>query len=153
MSDFGLKVSQEGNDVKGLRNLLLNSKYPQWKCDIRVNPKLYGFIQATVNLGANETRTIFTLPHLYNYVPSFMVAWNYPAGTDKTSTITSSTYGIGAINITNTDFSLTSFTPQIDGSKFTIVASTTNAMTVLYAEFRFYIFAEDFPYRTFGDSL
>lgn len=153
MSDFGLKVSSQNNDAKGLRNLVVDSKYPQWKCDVRPSPKLYGVLRANVNLEAGETKTILRIPHPYRYVPSFIVAWSYPDGSDKTSSITSSTYGIGNLSITQADFSSTSFTPQINDKEFTIVATTTNAQSNINVEFRFYIFADDFQVGLFGDSL
>lgn len=151
---MNFKISEEGSPVEGIRNLIIDSKYSQWMCDIRINPKLYGIVQATVNLASNETRTIFTLPHPYTYFPSFIVAWNYPAGTNHISSNSSSTYGIGAINIINSDSTSTTFTPQIDNHQFTIVASNgATAQSNLYAEFRFYVFVDDFPIGLFGDTL
>lgn len=151
--NFGFKVSEEGSDAKGLRNLIINSKYPQWKCDVRPNPKHYGLARGNINLAAGESRTILSIPHNYGYTPSYIASWNFPAGVNQSGSAFSSTFGIGTITITNADFTLTTFTPKIDALNFSIVASTTNAQSGLYVEFRFYIFADDFPVGLFGDHL
>lgn len=143
MSDFGVKLSLEHEDVQKakLDQLVFDPKYPLWKCDVRANPKHYGLLKITASIPAGQRKTVFSMRHGYDYVPSFIAMWNYPAGTGGA---TPQTFGIGNIEINL----VTLFKPTMTDSLFTIELDNTangSAANNLYAEIRYYIFADDFP--------
>lgn len=156
----GLKISEDGEDISSLDKLVVDSKYPTWKCDLRSNPKHYGVLKCTFNLGVGEVKTLFSIKHGYSYIPSFLVAWNYPAGTDASGNISgdNQTTGLGSIEIfTNSiPFDVILVRALVDNTNFKIVVGnefTANAYSNLYAELRYYIFADDFPSFQPGVSL
>jgi len=125
---------------------ILDDNYPLWKCDVRPNPRHFGLVQVTIGtLAAGTTKEILVVDHDKKYVPSFLVAWNYPAGTSPGIASTNQTFGIGILStLTPTSFS---FSYKMTDKQFIIlvngdpVSDTTN----IYAELRYFIFAEDFP--------
>lgn len=124
---------------------LLDDRYPAWKCDVRRNPKHFGLVRVTVkNLPAGATKNIITVDHEYKYVPSFLVAWNYPAGTNPGSASLNQTFGIGILSVSSpVNYS---FDYQMGATSFKINAiGGLSDITDAYAEFRYFIFAEDFP--------
>lgn len=139
---FATKVSPDGEGVDS-KNLLLDDTYSAWKCDMRKNPRHFGIVQATISRIGAETRTVFTMNHGYGYVPSFLVAWGYPAGTDSVGSTTRQTFGVGLLQVTNPVF--TQFTYKVNLNTFSIIVTSSGAQSNLYAEFRYFIFAEDFP--------
>lgn len=133
---FGVKVTN-GDDI------LLDDRYPTWKCDVRPNPKHFGLVRATVkNLPVGETE-IFSTDHNKGYVPSFIVAWNSPSGNTPSGDLRQ-TFGIGILEATLAGYD---FGYAVDSKTFKIIATNASGSQIanLYAEFRFYIFAEDFP--------
>lgn len=158
MSDFGIKASIGNEDVSRVSqlNLSVGGKYPLWKCDMRPSPKHYGLLKCTVTLAPGARKTIFTLPHGYDYTPSFLVAWNYPAGNNTLSSSINQTFGLGTLEIFTSSFELVYFYALMDDKNFTIVAdNSTGAQTYtdLYAEIRYYIFAERFNETIIGSRL
>jgi hypothetical protein len=151
MKDFGLKVSLPGIDANGVENavslkqLVIDTSYPFPKCDLRSRPKHYGTINFTVaTIAASTTIILYQIPHSYTYIPSYLVAWNFPAGTDPNSSTNNATFGTGDIDMTfNTGLYVNMYT---DINNFTI--SMTNpvpsSVTNITGTIRFYIFADDF---------
>lgn len=140
--NFNFSISGKGDDVKrnSLKQLILDTKYPFWKCDMRPSPRHFGSLIINKTLTGNST--LLSFGHGYTYKPSFITAWYYPAGDSNTG----STYGIGDLEILDTE----AFTIQIYATKQDFIVKTQNISIphVVYAELRFYIFAEDFPEYT-----
>lgn len=132
---------------------ILDGKYPAWKCDLRRNPKPFGLVRVTVkSLPAGVTKNILTVDHNYKYVPSFLVAWNYPAGTNPGSASLNQTFGIGILSVSSPiNYS---FEYQMNDNSFKINAiGGASDITNAYAEFRYFIFAEDFPLATSSSNF
>ena len=148
MSNFGINASVEGEDVSRNNSqfLSVNSTYPLWKCDIRPSPKLYGLLRCTVALAAGAKKTLFQIPHGYTYTPSFLVAWNFPAGNNPSNSSLNQTFGLGTLEITTASLELVYFYVLVDDKNFTLVANNSTGIGSysFYAEFRYYIFADDF---------
>lgn len=150
MKNYGFKVSAEGETVGrlSLQRLIVDSTNPVWKCDLRPTPKHFGIVKATVTLAPGEIKTLLDINHNYNYTPSFIIAWSYPAGIGSLGG--NSTYGLGDIEISdNTE--LVYFYTRMDSKKLVITADNSiNLLTHsnLYVELRYYIFADDFPLYT-----
>jgi hypothetical protein len=124
---------------------LLDNDYPMWMCDVR--KRHFGLVKVTIkNLQAGETKTVYEFDHNLGYVPSYLVAWNYPKGTAPSGN-TRQTFGIGALDpLSPISYS---FRYEVDSRRFRIVASDASSnVTDDYAEFRFYIFVNDFPVVT-----
>jgi hypothetical protein len=154
MGDFGLKISKVGTDVTStsLTNLVVDDVYAFPKCDLRANPKNYGLINFTIasvpaySGGQPGQVTIYQQAHGGNYIPSFLTAWSFPAGTANSSIYptSASTFGIGVI-----DASLGSgilIDMYTDNLNFYIVALNyqNSAITNVTGSIRFYLFADDF---------
>ena len=62
MTDYGIKISQDGYDVKtaNIKNLILTSKANQWKIHLK------GSVTAT------STNEIFTVAHGLAYTPAYI---------------------------------------------------------------------------------
>jgi hypothetical protein len=138
------RVSKQGTDLKysSPTDLVVDTKYPHWKCDLKRNPRHYGFVDADVSLAAGQSVTIFSAEHGYRYAPSFLIIWTYPAGAG----IQEQTYGMGLLE----DFLplASSFVTRINDTSLTIVGDNSinsDALSHVSVQFRFYIFAEDFP--------
>ena len=146
---MSLKVSAKGDDVNqaNLKELIVNSSHPFWKCDLRPTPRHYGLVKITVDTAPGQTKTLYTMEHGYPYVPSFVVAWSYPAGITPSTPSTNQTYGIGDIEAFPSGGGTVTFKVTIDNKelKITVEQLGGSAQTDLYAEFRFYIFTDDFP--------
>lgn len=152
-ADFGLKVSRIGAEVTTapLTDLIIDDIYPFPKCDLRINPKNYGIINFTVasvpadSGGIPGQVQIYQQAHTYTYIPDFLVAWNYPTGTDPSNTFNSnSIFGIGDIDATlDLGVLIVSYT---DDTNFNVVALNiqTTPLTNIAGSIRFYIFADDF---------
>lgn len=146
--NFGFKISGKGSEVQqaSLKDLIVNSSHPQWKCDLRPNPKHFGILKATVSLAAGETKTLLAVKHDFTYTPSFIVAWSYPAGDSV-----GSTYGLGDIEIFDAG-DVPMFKTRVNATNLVITAdnSTGLASHNLVAQLRYYIFADDFPIYTYA---
>lgn len=147
-SDFNFKISLPGNDVNNSSpsQLVVDDRYPTWKCDLRSNPKHFGTINFNIaSLAPFPSSTIiYQIPHGYPYIPSFLTIWNYPAGTDPAFQSINSTFGIGDIpNIRGNGIGVTM---QTDQQFFTITATNfgNSAVANVAGTIRFYIFANDF---------
>lgn len=151
MTDYGVKVSDSGDDVRYVlgSNLIIDSRLPFWKCDVAPVPKHYGYIDATISKTASEVKTFFSMEHNYPYVPSFLVVWSYPPG-DGSGGADDSTYGVGDLEIFTP---LVTFKSRITDKTFSISASSGDALSKLNVKFRFYIFAEDFPQYNYIPEL
>lgn len=121
---------------------LLDSEFPLWMCDVR--RRHFGLVRVKIrNLLASETRVVYELDHNLGYVPSYLVAWYYPKGTAPSGS-TRQTFGIGVLDPLSPI--AYSFRYEVDSKRFRImVADAASNVTDDYAEFRFYIFANDFP--------
>lgn len=151
MSDHSFKVSKPGKDANSqkLQDLVVDGKYPHWKCDLRPTPKHFGLVKATVNLN-NETKTVFEIDHGYGYLPSFICSWYAPGNKDFDGT-PGVTYGIGSLEY-YTGSLIVNFNITLTDTKLTIVATNYDPFPSgdVYAEFRYYIFADRFKvYRTY----
>jgi hypothetical protein len=91
------------------------------------------------------------MDHNYKYTPSYIVAWNYPKGT-ATSGSTRQTFGIGILSVTSPVSY--EFDYQVDSKSFRIVV-TGGLLDITddYAEFRYLIFAEDFPLKASSSNF
>lgn len=146
MSNYGFKISVEGKDVQTavLSELVASTILPTWKCDLRL--KNYGTIYFNISsIASGATKIIYQVPHSYNYIPSFITAWSYPAGTGGGST-SNQTFGIGDIDCTLGSGIV--YGMRTDSTNFTIAAFNGSAGTLinLAGTIRFYIFADDFAY-------
>lgn len=151
MSDQGFKVSVEGKDVTRaqLADLVVNSTYPNWKCDMRPSPKHYGSIELRIgSFPAGVIQTVYTVPHGYDYRPSFIVAWSKPTGIDPGHILSSkdTTYGIGDIEVYDAGFNLYYIKSAVDETTFTIAIDNAfgGTLTPTTIFLRYYIFADDF---------
>lgn len=143
---IGFKVSTPDVDVTKARSnqLVVSSKYPSLKCDLRKNPKNYGVVNFTIASLASGNTTIYQQKHGYTYTPSFLVAWNYPAGTNPANVLNNATFGVGDIIVGIATLEIDSYT---DNNNFYIVAKnlTASAITNIQGTIRFFIYADDFP--------
>jgi len=67
MADYGIKISQDGYDVKtaSIKNLIITSKANQWKIHMK------GSVTFT-----SDSQTI-NVAHNLNYTPAFIVLYHY----------------------------------------------------------------------------
>lgn len=147
MSD-SFKVSADGREVVGAspEELVVDSKYPHWKCDVKASPLHYGYIEADISAPTfypNTTLyTIFTLEHGYSYTPSMLIIWDYPAGAGSSN----QTYGMGTLS---DELPLgVEVRSSINDKQLTIVIDNTindTPISHMKVNFRYYIFAEGFP--------
>lgn len=147
--NFGLKVSTPGNDVNttSLQNLVVDTNYPFWKCDLRPKPKNYGLINFTVSSIANGASfIIYQQPHGYAYIPTFITAWNYPVGTNPNISYLNETFGIGDIDASSSSISPCYISMYVDNQNFYVAISNSSGSTSagITGTIRFYIFADDF---------
>lgn len=149
--NHGMKISAPNIDVEEARlnDLMLSSKYPLLKCDFSKTPKPYGIIKCTFGLAVGETKTLYSIPHGYNYVPVTLISWHYPGGSRPGVPQENSTYGSGEVFIYDpTAGGLIQITFQANSKTVDFVAvgiGMTNPATNLYIECKYYIFADDFP--------
>lgn len=146
MSDFGFKVSLPGVDAQTAlhQELIASTILPTWKCDLRSTPKHYGTINFTIaSITASQSITIYQIAHGYSYIPSFVTAWSYPAGTGGGAS-TNQTFGIGDIDCTLGSGLV--YVMKTDATNFTVTATNNSASTrtSLAGAIRFYIFADNF---------
>ena len=147
-TDFGIKASIPGADVISAPPLFLtlDINYPILKCDLRVNPKNYGIVNFTIASIVNLTTPVilYQQPHGYSYLPGFLVAWNFPTGTDGTHP-DSSTYGTGDLDGLGTFTSSVYIASFVDSTNFYImITHKAGILTNVTGSIRFYIFADDF---------
>lgn len=162
MSD-GFRVALPGFSISSPpQDLAVDSDFANLKCDLRKNPKNYGIINisvANVPFGTSaNAKIIYQQPHGYNYVPSFLTAWNYPQGTNhNANALNNSTFGIGDLDGRFAFFdtpNTTAYGPYlamyVDAQNFyiSIYASSTTGHSEIVSNFiasvRFYIFADSF---------
>lgn len=146
MTDFGLKVSLPGNDVStsNLQDLVIDTNYPFPKCDLRIKPKNYGIINFTIATISGSTPVIvYQQPHSYGYIPEFLDAWFYPAGTEPLAAV-NTTFGIGDIDATLSNGLYVAV--YVDNVNFYVSVKNLSGTPVTNSVFsiRFYIFADDF---------
>lgn len=146
MSDFGFKISAAGDDVMeaSLKELIINSTHPLWKCDLRPFPRHFNQVGGTINIAAGAVKTLHSVGHAYKYVPSFIAAWSYPPGDS-----TGSTYGLGDLELSSGgDIFYVKMTTDSDQLIIKVDNSSGALPHTFDAQFRFYIFADDFPLYT-----
>lgn len=141
----GIKISSNGNiDSATLSEFAVDSEHALWMCDLKRRPKHYGLLKATVtSIGAFSKRTLLTINHEYTNTPSFITQWYYPAGTAPASS-SNQTYGIGSLEALP-GVGVVKFTAKVTPTQFMIFcdnSSNASSLTNLYAEFRYYIFAQ-----------
>lgn len=137
------RISEKGIDVVGatFSELVVDSRFPHWKCDVAAAPKHYGYVDATVSVASGQYKIIHVLEHGYSHQPGFLVSWEYLPGDS-----TGATYGIGDMEI----FAplAATFKTRVDEKRLIIwVDNTDNISAINNAniKFRYYIFADDFP--------
>lgn len=140
----GVLISSDG-DVKGRDStqFAVDSEHPLWMCNLRAEPKHYGLIRCRIaSLSAFTTRSVLSVTHGYQTTPSFITQWYYPAGTSTSAD--RQTYGIGTLEILTPASDLITFDCDMSDTRFTINVTneTSNAVTNLYAEFKYFIFAQ-----------
>lgn len=74
MADWGLKISQPGDNVLDTppKDLVLSSEYPTPKVKVGEDPAHFGKGEYVVPSGSGS-RNILTVPHGYDYVPTALV--------------------------------------------------------------------------------
>lgn len=159
---MSIKVALPGYKTSDSPEFLsIDSDFAIPKCDLTKNPKNYGSLNITianVPIKPNAPQIVYQQPHGYNYVPSFLTAWELTQGTSALGNL-SSTYGIGDIDATNafignpgpSEFGYGPYVAMYcDNQNFYISAQvqSTNASPPAVTNFqfnvRFYIFADDF---------
>lgn len=147
----GIKISANGSiRERDPAKFSVDSEHPLWLCDLRSKPKHFGLIQCAVSsLVPGAKRTILSMNHRYILKPSFIVQWYFPAGTHPGHS-DDQKYGIGTFDAFISGTNLVTFTTKVTGTLFTIEVENGSASTLtnLYAEFRYYIFAQPFKLLT-----
>ena len=142
-----LRVSIPNIEVTTAKDneLAINSKYALLKCDLRKRPKNYGTVHWSIaSMPVNTIKIIYSQPHGYSYIPSFISVWEYPVGTDPNQ-VDNSTFGVGDMSAAN-QFYVSVYT---DSTSFNIIAYVLTdigqgTLTNLSGTIRFYIYADDF---------
>lgn len=146
MSDHGFKIVKKGFDIKdaALTDTLLSSQRPLLNCFINKNPRHFGNIRNTIGtIAPNETKTVISVNHNLGYISPTLFEWYYPAGD-----IVDATYGTGDLNITSGFVDSLTWQAENTATTFTIRAIAgefnSNPITNLVANFKYYIFGNDF---------
>lgn len=148
MSIVDFKVSKPGYDISSTLpdQLVVSGQYGPPMCDLRPRQKHYGQVNFNITkIAANTTIILHQFTHGYDYIPGFLSAWSFPAGTDPNSLLFNNTFGIGDIDMRlNNGLYMAIYT---DPQKFTISlqnSDPTNSVSNILGSIRFYVFAYHF---------